>query len=77
MIGKQESGVSSEKNDNKNEERYTAHSDGYKIFKKEDEKEKEKAGTSSPEKKNIFNSVDASKNNQKINKEIIGDKMIF
>lgn len=75
MIGKQESGVSSEKNDNKNEERYTAHSDGNKIFKKEDEKEKEKAGTSSPEKKNIFNSVDASKNNQKINKEIIGDKI--
>ena len=60
---------------NKNEERYTAHSDGNKIFKKEDEKEKEKAGTSSPEKKNIFNSVDASKNNQKINKEIIGDKI--
>ena len=26
-------------------------------------------------KKNIFNSVDASKNNQKINKEIIGDKI--
>ena len=75
MIGKQESGVSSEKNDNKNEERYTAHSDGNKIFKKEDEKEKEKDGTSSPEKKNIFNSVDASKNNQKINKEIIGDKI--
>ena len=75
MIGKQESGISSEKNDNKNEERYTAHSDGNKIFKKEDEKEKEKAGTSSPEKKNIFNSVDASKNNQKINKEIIGDKI--
>ena len=75
MIGKQESGVSSEKNDNKNEERYTAHSDGNKIFKKEDEKEKEKTGTSSPEKKIIFNSVDASKNNQKINKEIIGDKI--
>ena len=54
MIGKQESGVSSEKNDNKNEERYTAHSDGNKIFKKEDEKEKEKAGTSSPEKKKYF-----------------------
>ena len=75
MIGKQESGVSSEKNENKNEERYTAHSDGNKIFKKEDEKEKEKTGTSSPEKKIIFNSVDASKNNQKINKEIIGDKI--
>ena len=77
MIRKQESWVSSEKTDNQNKERYTAHLDGNKIFKCEEEKEKEQAGTISPEEKNIFISVDASKNNKKIKKEIIGDKIIF
>ena len=72
MIRKEESGVSSEKTDNQKEERYTAHSDGNKIFKGEEEKEKGQAGTTSPEEKN---SVDASKNKKKIKNELIGDKI--